>query len=189
MKHSYKIGLCVVLLLATALLASGCPKQFGPEPEVVPFVDVAQYVGLWHEIASNPSFFNMNLVAVTAEYDIIEPGVISVLNRGHVGSPDGRERIIEGRARVVDETTNAKLKVQFDTFWGRFFEGDYWIVLLDETDYEYAVVTDDRQSTMFVLYREPEMPRALYDTVLAALEDKDIDTSRLRITGGLSDPE
>jgi len=65
------------------------------------------------------------------------------------------------------------------------FPGNYWIVLLDDDNYEYAVVTDDRQFTMFVLARQPEMPQALYDEIRAALEAKQIDTSRLRVTGAL----
>ena len=185
--HLMRPVLAVPVLLSLVSMTSGCMRN-GPEPEVVPFVDVERYIGLWHEIASNPTFFNLNLVYATAEYDIIEPGVISVLNRGYAWRPDGRERRIEGRARVVEPTSNAKLKVQFDTIWGQFFEGDYWIVLLDDEDYQYAVVSDNRQSSMFVLYREPEMPRAVYEQILADLEAKAIDTSRLRITGGVADP-
>ncbi len=179
-------SLFTVSIIFVATILPGCLNT-GPEPEVVPFVDVERYVGLWHEIASNPSFFNMNLVAVTAEYDIIGPGRISVLNRGRVGTPDGRERSIEGSARIVDTTTNAKLKVQFDTFWGRFFEGNYWIVLLDDAEYEYTVVSDNQQRTLFVLYREPVMPQALYNAIVLQLDANGIDSSRLRITGVVTD--
>ena len=186
MFDKFYFNLLILFILIITILLPGCLNT-GPEPGVVPFVDVERYVGLWHEIASNPSFFNMNLVAVTAEYQIIEPGLISVLNRGRVGTPDGCERSIKGSARVVDSTTNAKLKVQFDTFWGRFFEGNYWIVLLDDDAYEYAVVSDNRQLTLFVLYREPVMPQALYDEIVSQLEANGIDSSRLRITGAVTD--
>ena len=186
MHRKIRLSLFTVSILIAAILLPGCLNA-GPEPEVVPFVDVERYVGLWHEIASNPSFFNFNLVAATAEYDIIGPGRISVLNRGRVGTPDGRERSIKGSARVVETITNAKLKVQFDTFWGRFFEGNYWIVLLDDAEYQYAVVSDNQQRTLFVLYREPVMPQALYDAIVLQLEANGIDTSRLRTTGELTD--
>jgi apolipoprotein D and lipocalin family protein len=170
--------------MAMALMA--CPRN-GPRPEVVEKVDIERYVGLWHEIASNPVFFNRDLVSVTAEYAIIDEKTVSVLNKGRKNTPDGPQEQIEGKARVVDRETNAKLAVSFDSvFFSRIFKGEYWIVLLDEAEYQYAVVTDSRQSTMFVLYRDPEMPRALYDEVIAALEAKDINTRLLRITGTLS---
>lgn len=176
----------LILLGLTPLLFlnAGCAPR-GPEPDVVEFVDIERYVGLWHEIASNPVLFNQNLVAVTAEYEIIGPGRISVLNKGRMGNPQGLERSISGTARVVDDQTNAKLKVQFDTFWGSFFEGDYWVVLLDEDGYEYAVVSEPSQRSLFVLYREPAMPQPLYDEILNKLQERSINTSHLRVTGEL----
>ena len=179
--------LALTLLPALAFSLTACPRN-GPTPQVVDNVDIDRYVGLWHEIASNPVFFNEDLVAVTAEYAVIGEGKVSVLNKGHVGTPDGPLQQIEGQARVVDAVTNAKLAVSFQTnFFTRIFEGKYWIVLLDEEDYEYAVVTDNRQFTLFVLYRDAAMPRTLYDEIITALEAKNINTSKLRITGQLID--
>ena len=110
---------------------TGCPA-YGPAPETVDFVDIERYAGLWHEIASNPVFFNENLVAVTAEYAIIGPGRISVFNQGRQGTPDGPVDSIRGRARVVDTASNAKLAVRFGSGrFSRLVEGEYWIVLLD----------------------------------------------------------
>lgn len=172
------VGLCLAAL-------SGC-TTYGPKPETVPFVDVERYVGLWHEIASNPVFFNRDLVGVTAEYAVIGPNKISVLNTGYKGTiAEENKQTISGFATVVDTQTNSKLKVQFDMFLGFLFRGNYWIVLLDEENYEYAVVTDNRQFTLFVLSRTPEMEQALYDDILVRLAEKQIDTSRLRVTGTL----
>ena len=59
--------------------------------------------------------------------------------------------------------------------------------MLDDDAYEYAVVSDNRQLTLFVLYREPVMPQALYDAIVLQLEANGIDSSRLRITGAVTD--
>ena len=171
-----------VVLSVAMMIVSSC-ASYGPEPETVPWVDISRYVGLWHEIATNPVFFNKNLVGVTAEYGVISDNQVSVLNTGYVGSLDGRKKSITGKATVVDSATNSKLQVRFDRFPVSLFPGNYWIVLLDDENYEYAVVTDNRQSTMFVLSREPFMTQERYDMILAALKAKNIDTSRLRITG------
>ena len=175
----------MVLALAVFPVLTGC-VSYGPEPETVPKVDIARYVGLWHEIASNPVFFNQGLVGVTAEYGIINDTQISVLNTGYNGTIDeANKESITGVATVVDTQTNSKLKVQFDMFLGSLFKGNYWIVLLDEENYQYAVVTDNRQFTMFVLSRTPEMSTDLYNRILADLEAKGVDTSRLKVTGTL----
>lgn len=185
MKHIYRIGGLSSFVMVALLALTGCPV-FGPPPETVDFVDIEQYAGLWYEIASNPVFFNEDLVAVTAEYELIGPGEVSVLNTGRVGSPDGPVESIEGVARVVDTETNSKLAVRFGTgLFSRLFEGEYWIVLLDQENYEYAVVTDSRQYTLFILYREPAMPAELLDQILVELEAKEVNISRLQLTGWL----
>jgi apolipoprotein D and lipocalin family protein len=172
---------------AAAALLGGCPS-YGPAPATVPHVDLTKYVGLWHEIASNPAFFNKNLVAVTAEYTANPDGTINVLNKGHANTANGPESSITGTARVVDTVTNSKLSVQFSVPFGWLFRGKYWIVYLDDQNYQYAVVTDNRQATLFVLSRDPAMSTQLYNTILTQLQANHIDTTRLRITGGLTTP-
>ena len=145
-----------VLSFFMVVSALGGCASYGPEPETVAWVDLARYAGLWHEIASNPVFFNRNLVGVTAEYGAINSTQVSVLNTGYVRSLDGRKQTITGTATVVDSTTNSKLQVRFDRFPVSLFPGNYWIVLLDEENYQYAVVTDDRQFTMFMLFHNED---------------------------------
>lgn len=178
-----KMFLLTMVLLISAL--SGC-LRYGPEPETVPYVDIQRYVGLWHEIASNQVFFNKGLVGVTAEYGVLNESQISVLNSGYKNTIDESNKTsITGFATVEDTETNSKLTVQFDMLFGALTKGKYWIVLLDEEDYEYAVVTDNRQFTLFVLSRTPEMDSDLYKRILAELKAKQVDTSRLEITGTL----
>ena len=95
----------MVLALAVFPALTGC-VSYGPEPETVPKVDIARYVGLWHEIASNPVFFNRGLVGVTAEYGIINDTQISVLNTGYDGTiGEANKQSITGVATVVDTET------------------------------------------------------------------------------------
>lgn len=177
--------LALMALALPALTLSGCPS-YGPAPETVDFVDIDQYAGLWYEIASNPVFFNQDLVNVTAEYTKRADGQIDVLNTGYEGSPDGPVDSIQGIARVVDTETNSKLAVRFPSVFGGIFEGEYWIVALEE-NYEWAVVTDSQQMTLFILSRTAAMEGELYDAIVADLDAADIDTSRLRITGTVVD--
>ena len=174
-------------ILAGLAMAAGLGCARGPVPETVPFVDLPRYTGLWYEIASNAAGFNDGLVDVTATYTARADGQIDVLNRGIEGAPGGAEQTITGIARVVDTATNAKLGVRFPSVFGGLFEGEYWIVALG-ADYDYAVVTDSLQFTLFVLSRSPVMTKTQYQAILDELAAKQINTDFLRITvsGGLA---
>ncbi len=174
-------------LLAVVALAAiaGCAR--GPVPETVPFVDLNRYTGLWYEIASNAAGFNDDLVDVSATYTARADGQVDVLNRGFENSSAGTEQTIQGIARVVDTASNAKLAVRFPSVFGGLFEGEYWIVALG-ADYDYAVVTDSLQWTLFILSRSPVMTESRYQEILAELAANEINTQFLRITvsGGLA---
>lgn len=161
------------------LTAVGCAR--GPVPETVPYVDLSRYTGLWYEIASNAAGFNDDLVDVTATYTARADGQIDVLNRGIENAPGGAEQSITGVARVVDTATNAKLGVRFPSVFGGLFEGEYWIVALG-ADYDYAVVTDSLQFTLFILSRSPLMTQSQYQAILDELAAKQINTDFLRVT-------
>ena len=91
--------------------------------------------------------------------------------------PDGRERSIEGVARVVDPITNAKLKVSFFPP----FEGDYWIIDLDQ-DYQWAVVGESGRNVLWILSRTPTMDEAVYAEIVSRLPGTSYDPERLRKT-------
>lgn len=160
----------VLTLAALLAFVSGC--------KTVDYVDVPSYMGTWYEIAANPVFFNEGLVGVTANYSLNDDGTVKVINRGYQGSLDGEEDVIEGLATVVTPRTNASLIVSFPG-QPQFRFPNYLIVVLDEVDYQYAVVTDPLEATLFILSRTPHMDEALYQNILSMLVAKEIDISRL----------
>ncbi len=155
----------------------GCTSVTHPPLEVVEFVDLARYTGKWYEIARYPAPFQEGCVATTAEYTLRPDGKIQVVNRCRAGCFDGRERRAEGVARVVGDKTNAKLKVSF--FWP--FEGDYWIIDLDD-DYQWAVVGEPCRRFLWVLSRTPTLDGPTYEAILSRLPDKGYDPARLEKT-------
>ena len=169
----------IFMVVLCAVSFAGC-KPSNP-PDTVTFVDVQRYVGTWYEISRYPQFFERGLVGVTAEYALQDDGTVSVTNRGHKGSLDGPDSSIHGVATVVDATTNAKLSVKFDPFPASLFPGDYWIIELGD-NYEYAVVSDPRRVTLWILSRTPQMKASDYDAIIASLTDKGFDTAKLEVT-------
>ena len=163
-------------LLPLGLL--GCSFSPAPPLETVPDVDLQQYVGLWYEIARYPTpFQDQCFGGVTAEYTLRDDGQITVINTCRKGSLDGPVDRIEGVARVVNEETNAELKVRFFLF----FEGDYFIIDLDE-DYEWAVVGEPSRRLLWILSRTQTMAPAVYEGILYRLPDKGYDPAGLVLT-------
>jgi apolipoprotein D and lipocalin family protein len=145
-------------------------------------VDLEEYAGLWYEIASYPQFFNRGLVGTTAEYTLLDDGWVEVFNRGFQDTFDGEEVSITGFATVKDETTNAKLQVRFPSVLGGIFPGPYWIIELDEVDYSYAVVSDPKRSSLFILSRTPTVDQSFLDDLIERLADRGFDPDRLTMT-------
>jgi apolipoprotein D and lipocalin family protein len=137
-----------------------------PPLQVVERVDIPRYMGTWYEIASFPHRFQEGCTGTTASYTLRDDGGVDVVNRCFHQSLQGEEKVAEGRARVVDTATNAKLEVSFfGPFWG-----DYWIIELGD-EYEYAVVGHPGRDYLWILSRTPRMDDATFDALVARLRE------------------
>ncbi|MGE9745994.1 lipocalin family protein [Bdellovibrio bacteriovorus] len=158
-------------------------------PATVPFVDLNKYLGKWHEVASIPMVFQKQCVGnTTAEYSVAEEGMIQVLNSCDTKSGD--RSVAEGRAKVVDSDSNAKLKVTFVKIidWVFGFGGDYWILDL-APDYSYAVVGDPTLQYAWILSRQPSLGREAFLAAEQKLKTLGYDTCSILTSvqdGGLS---
>ncbi len=163
---------------AVCLILSGCAwgtKPEAPEVTVVPKVDLARYMGKWHEIARYPNRFQKGCVGSTAEYSLSPDGkIVEVVNRCTEEGPGGKPKSIRGKARVVDPDTNAKLSVTFF----RPFSGDYWILALGP-DYEYAVVGTPDRKYLWFLARTPAVSDDLYALFIGEASRQGFDTRRI----------
>jgi len=145
-------------------------KEFS-KLEVVTHVELQKYLGKWFEIAHLPAKFQEGCNETTATYTLLNNGTISVLNEC---KRNGKIKIARGKAKVVDKTTNAKLKVTF--FWP--FYGDYWIIKLDN-NYEYAVVGTPNRKYLWILNRTPQMDDTLFSQLVEFAKSKDFDVDLL----------
>ncbi len=145
-----------------------------PELKTVEHVDVVRYMGTWFEIAKFPQRFEKGLVGVTANYSLLKNGKVRVLNKGYKENFNGTLKTAKGKARVVDTTTNAKLKVSF--FWP--FAGNYWILELGK-DYEYAMVGDESRKYLWILSRTPQLDEIVYNELLKHAQEKGFDISKI----------
>ncbi len=130
------------------------------ELKTVAHVDLERYLGKWYEIARYDHSFERGCSEVEAIYTKRDDGMIGVLNRCFI-KEENKTKEAHGRAKVVDEETNSKLKVTF--FWP--FYGNYWIIELAE-DYRFVVVSEPKKEYFWILSRTPVMEQADLDGIL-----------------------
>jgi apolipoprotein D and lipocalin family protein len=156
-----------LLLLLTA--CTSIPE--GIEP--VTNFELESYLGTWYEIARLDHSFERGMTDVTARYTLRDDGGVTVLNRGY--RPDKCEwDEAEGKAFFIDASDVGRLKV---SFFGPFY-GAYNVFALDD-DYRYSMVAGPNRSYLWILAREPELPRTTLDRLLKQARSTGFDTSSL----------
>ncbi|MEU8899226.1 lipocalin family protein [Nocardia sp. NPDC048505] len=158
-----------VLLTVAAALASVAPAAAAP-PAPVPRLELARYLGTWHQLAAVPQPFNLDCARDTrAEYALDPAGDVSVFNSCTTWS--GGRNEIRGTATVNDQDTLAQLHVSFPgvpTQDSRYGATNYIVTALGD-EYSWAVVTDPLRLSGFVLSRTPRLDPAQWGEVRAAI--------------------
>jgi apolipoprotein D and lipocalin family protein len=164
----------ITLFILTFLMTTSMKAQL---LQTVPKVDLNKYAGKWFEIASFPQRFQKRCHCTNVEYTPTDKGYVIVENRCNKDSVTGKLSYIKGKAFVVENTGNAKLKVQF--FWP--FKGDYWVIDLAD-DYSYAVVSNPDKKSLWILSRTPKIDAAIYEQIIIRLKEKGFDLTELKMT-------
>lgn len=172
-------ALPLAVTTAVALTAGACfggPSGNKAVPEPAKPVALDRYLGRWYEIARYDQSFEIGCEGVTADYSQRPDGLIAVKNTCREGSPDGAVRVSEGKAKIVDDSNGAKLKV---SFFGPFF-GDYWVLDRAE-DYSWAIVGEGSGKYLWILSRQAVLPEAERDALIGRAKAMGYDVSRLKI--------
>lgn len=135
-------------------------------------VDLKRYVGTWYEIVRLPHSFEEGLQYVTATYNLKSDGKIEVIN---AGIRDGVNKLAKAIAWVPDKNCTGKLLVSF--FWP--IKSEYKIILLDEKEYKYAVVTSSTMKYLWILSRETKISDELYNELIEFISSKGFDVSKI----------
>ncbi|AOI82565.1 lipocalin [Burkholderia cepacia] len=171
-------------LAGAALLLAGCAGLAGGEsgnaqvPQPAKAVDLDRYVGRWYEFARYENRFERGCDGVTADYAKREDGLVDVRNTCREGGPGGRARSSDGRAKIVANSGDAKLKV---SFFGPFFFGNYWI--LDHADdYSWSIVGEPSGRFLWILTRVARPSTEQADALVERVRTLGYDTMMLRRT-------
>jgi len=132
----------------------------------------ARYLGTWYEVARFPVPFEAGCVGVTAEYGLVDDGVISVRNTCR--NPDGSVKsVIDGTAQIVGP---GRLEVSFPSV--PFGASDYWVLWTDE-GYRTAVVGAPNGRSGWILNREAQIPADRLAAAREILDFNGYDVTRL----------
>jgi apolipoprotein D and lipocalin family protein len=159
---------------------SGRAKD-APPLQAVASVDVAQYMGLWYEIARYPTSFQKDCEGTTAEYTLREDGRVDVLNTCRFGTKNGEPRSAEAVARVMDGSNGARIFVNFAPIPLPAGRGNYWIIHLDEA-YQHALVGEPSGRFLWMLSRTPTVTPEVRQELNAAAVAAGYDLSLLKET-------
>ncbi len=120
-----------------------------------------RYLGTWYEIARFDHSFEEGLSRVTATYSKRDDGGIKVINRGY-DAEIGEWDEAEGKAYFVGDETIGHLKV---SFFGPFY-ASYVIADLDKAEYQYSLVTGPDRSYLWILARQPTLPKSVLNDLV-----------------------
>jgi apolipoprotein D and lipocalin family protein len=173
-----------LLLAVTMAIGSVSTGQHAPGGvTTVDRVDLDRYTGQWYEIARFPNRFQRQCVGdVRATYTKRPDGRIDVVNQCR--TENGETDQARGIARVVDEQTQAKLKVRFAPAFLSFLPfvwGDYWIVGLAD-DYSWATVGSPDREYLWILSRTPKLSAEAFEQARGRAAANGFDVGRLVTT-------
>ena len=167
--------LAALLTLAGAIQAA--PLQ------TIERLQVPRYMGVWYEVAKFPNVFQRRCVGDTrAEYSIVAPGRLRVLNRCRLASGEFDQAV--GEARQLGGEHSPRLQVRFAPAWLSWLPvvwGDYWVIDLEE-DYQLVAISEPRREYLWVLSRTPEVDPQRYARLIERLRAQGLDTDRLEKT-------
>jgi apolipoprotein D and lipocalin family protein len=163
----------VFVFVFMSLFVSGClglPEGIYPVDEF----DMNKYLGKWYEVARLDHSFERGLDRVTAEYSLRDDGGVRVINRGF-SVADNKWKEAEGKGYFVRGQNEGYLKV---SFFGPFY-GSYVVFELDREQYQYAFVTSNNTSYLWLLSRTPTVSKEHLDWFIKRSKDLGFDTDNL----------
>ncbi len=176
------------LIIAPILLALGaCVGSPGPVgnpavPEPARAVALPAYLGTWYEYGRYEAPFQEGCEGVTAQYSLREDDKIKVVNSCYKGSLEGEFKQSTGKAKVVDGSDGAKLKV---SFFGPFY-GDYWVLDRGEPgtngQYPWSIVGEPSGRYLWMLTREAKPSAELRAALEARVRELGYDWDLVRLT-------
>ncbi|MEP4785002.1 MAG: lipocalin family protein [Erythrobacter sp.] len=174
-------------MIAASLSLNACVGKPGPVgntavPQPAKAVALQSYLGKWYEYARYEAPFQTGCEGVTADYSLRDDGKIKVVNACFKDSLNGEFDQSTGKAKVVEGSDGAKLKV---SFFGPFY-GDYWVLDRGEAEadgqYAWSIVGEPSGRYLWMLTRDAQPSAELRAQLEARVRELGYDWELVRIT-------
>jgi len=161
-------------LLISGVAWMGCAAT-RPPIVTAPHVDLPRFMGDWYVIANIPTFVERDACNSVESYRLDDDGTIATTFTFRRGSFDGEVERYQPRGFVSDQRSNAVWGMQF--VWP--FKGDFRIVSVDP-DYTQTVIGREKRDYVWIMARQPTMPGADYQRLVALLASQGYDVARIQ---------
>ncbi len=162
-------------ILIGALLLAGCRAEQHAPLALAEDVDLSRFMGDWYVIANIPTFIEEGAHNAVESYRRAEDGTVETTFTFRADGFDGEQKRYTPRGFVREGTGNA--------VWGMRFvwpvKADYRIAYVDE-DYTQTVIGREARDYVWIMAREPAIPDADYQRLLAFLAEQGYDVSQVR---------
>jgi len=141
-------------------------------PTTINELNLNSYLGNWYQVYGAPtnSIFQGYGTCITADYGLLDNGYVSVLN-SQLNKNKEIEKI-NGYAYYKNISEPGQLTVHLD---GVPVDSPYWIVKLGEivdNQYQYSIITTPSGISLWVLTRDIDKFKELYDTEVKEFLDE-----------------
>ena len=157
-----------------AIMTAGCAGNQPPIPPV-DYVDIDRFMGDWYVIANIPTRLERGAHNAVESYRLDDDGTIATTFTFRDGGFDGKTKQYNPRGFVRDTETNAEWGMRF--VWP--IKADYRIAYLD-TDYSVTIIGRNKRDYVWLMARQPELPEARYQELVARIEAMGYDVSQLQ---------
>ncbi len=161
----------LALASLVAVAATGCASH--PPMPTVEHVDLERYMGDWYVIANIPTFLERGAHNAVESYSLNPDGTIATVFTFRKDGFDGPEKRYTPRGFVRSDN-NAEWGMQF--IWP--IKAEFLIIYLDE-NYTQTVIGRSKRDYVWIMAREPSIPEADYQRILAFLAEQGYDTSEI----------
>lgn len=145
-----------------------------PTIPTVDHVDIERYMGDWYVIANIPTFLERDAYNAVERYSLNDDGTIDTVFTFRKGGFDG-ERKRYNPTGFIRSDNNAEWGMRF--VWP--FKAEFLVIWLDE-DYSQTVIGRSKRDYVWIMAREPELPEADYQRILAFLAEQGYDVDKVQ---------
>lgn len=158
-----------------ALALAACQTAPRTPIQTEEYVDLDRFMGDWYVIAHIPTSFEDDAYNAVESYERVAEHRIQTVFTFRAGGFDGERERMEPTGFVEDTTSNAVWGMRF--IWP--FKSDYRIVHVND-DYTYTIIGRQKRDYVWIMARQPSMPRAEYDRLVARVAGQGYDVDDLR---------